>query len=321
MISSKKCVSVFIPTFNGEKYIAATITAVLDQKVPEGYDLELLIIDSGSRDETVEIIKKFLSDQRVKLIEIPNKQFGHGKTRQLAVAKTRGEFVLFLTQDATPANSLWLRNMIKPFQLSDQVGCVFGRQIPRWDAVPTIKREVASVFANFGPSGAIIFNQNPNNYFFSDVNSAVSRKSIAKVPFRDLPYAEDQALAQDMMKHGFVKAYAPDGAVNHSNEYTMREFFGRKFDEFIGLQNSVDYTLKPSKKSLWLGWIKPAWADIKFTLRDREYGKKRKLKYFWLAIGYNISVARARYAAAKYFGDDDAVNQLSLEARAKRSIK
>ena len=40
-----------------------------------------------------------------------------------------------------------------------------------------------------------------------------------RVPFREVPYAEDQALALDMLRAGFAKAYVPDAAVVHSHEY------------------------------------------------------------------------------------------------------
>lgn len=316
MTAGKKYISVFIPTFNGEKYIAESIDMILKQKLPKGYQLELFIIDSGSRDKTVEIIKKNYLD-KIKFMEIPNKDFGHGKTRQYAVNHAKGEYILFITQDATPASENWLLNMIKPFELSPKVGCVFGRQIPRWDAVPTIKREVATVFANFGPGGVVSLNIDSNNVFFSDVNSAVSRTAIQKVPFRDLPYAEDQALARDMMAVGFVKAYAPDGAVNHSNEYTVREFAGRKFDEYLGLIRSVGYKPSASFAKLLFGWIKPTLSDYKWIIRDNQYGKRKKIKYFVLSIGYNFAVRLGEYRAAKFHGSEDKIKQFSQETKQK----
>ena len=53
-----KYISVFIPTYNGNKYIAESIEAILDQEIPNGYSLELIVIDSGSKDNTVSIIKE-----------------------------------------------------------------------------------------------------------------------------------------------------------------------------------------------------------------------------------------------------------------------
>lgn len=323
-----KYITVFCPTYNGEKYIAELIEAVLNQEMPEGYRLEFIIIDSGSTDNTVNIIKEHYLD-KLTFIQIPNSDFGHGKTRQKAAEMARGEFILYLSQDATPTSRRWAKDMIEPFYVSDKVGCVFGRQIPRPDAVPTIKREVSTVFGQFGAPDSITLhrhrslvdgeNVNSLNTFFSDVNSAIRKDLNAKIPYRDLKYAEDQALAEDMQNSGYLKAYAVRGSVWHSNEYSIQEFEKRKFDEYIGLIDSVNYKLKPSLKSLLLGWIKPTLDDLKFIKRDGEYSKKLKLKYAMLSIGYNIAGSKGKYKAAKYQSDEAKKKSLSLEESRKNT--
>lgn len=320
-----KYITVFIPVFNGEKYLRDCIDGVLTQKLPSGYELEVLVTDSGSRDRSVQIAKSF--GERIIFDEIPNSEFGHGKTRQQAVEKARGDFVLLLTQDATPADTTWLLHMIEPFFVSEKVGCVYGRQIPRPDAVPTIKREVASVFNQFGLSNQIVIHRtgslvdknstNPGVGFFSDVNSAVRKDLNPIIPFRDLAYAEDQALARDMFRKGYWVGYAPQGAVWHSNEYTIAEFRKRKFDEFIGLQESIQYDVRPSRRSLFLGWLKPTFADWSFTLKDKDYHLVQKLYYLIKSIGYNVASKRGQYEALRYINDQQKRRKLSLEQSRK----
>lgn len=322
-----KYISVFIPTYNGDKYIAESLDAILNQELPVGYKLEVIVIDSGSSDQTVPIIEAQYA-QRIIFQTIPNSEFGHGKTRQKAAEMAKGEYILFLSQDATPAHNRWIKNMIEPFFVSDKVGCVFGRQIPRIDAVPTIKREVATVFGQLGAPDSITLHRekslvdsepmNQLNTFFSDVNSAVRKDLISLIPFQDVKYAEDQALAHDIQQAGYLKAYSAQGAVWHSNEYTVSEFYRRKFDEFIGLQESVNYTLTPSLKSLLLGWVRPTIADWKYTLHDADYGKKRKVKYALLSIGYNFNSGRGKYDAARYVKDHKKRDKISLEANRKK---
>lgn len=325
-LNDPKLVSVFIPVYNGEKYIHECIDMVLHQNLPTGWSLELLVIDSGSKDSSVSIIESF-DDDRLRFEQIPNSEFGHGKTRDKAAHMLNGEFVLFLTQDATPANDRWAINMIEPFYLSEKIGCVFGRQIPRASSVPTIKREVASVFGGLGASDAITVHRhkslvdevetNTLNSFFSDANSAVRRALlIGDVPFRDLPYAEDQALAEDMQNKGYMKAYSALGAVLHSNEYTPKEYYHRKFDEYTALKN-LGSAEKPSIKSLVLGWIRPTIADYKFLRADSEYNRRAKLKFTALSPAYNIYLQLGKYQALRYFGDANKANRLSLESREK----
>lgn len=323
---SKKTVSVFIPTYNGEKYISQCIDAVLSQKLPKNYRLELLVTDSGSTDSTVDIVKGY--GKKIRFEQIPNSEFGHGKTRAQAAQNASGEFILFLTQDATPANDRWLINMIEPFFVSERVGCVFGRQIPRAFSVPTIKREVASVFGGLGTGDTIVIYRykslvdgsktNELNAFFSDANSAVRRELVlSSVPFRDLPYSEDQALAEDMQKKGYFKAYSPLGSVWHSNEYTAKEYYHRKFDEYIGLQESIDYKINPSLKTLTLGWIKPTMKDISFTLKDPEYNIRAKIKFAIGSVLYNIAEKAGRYQAGKHYANYEMRKKISLEYRNK----
>lgn len=324
--SANKYITVFIPTFNGEKYIAESIEAVLGQNLPLGYKLELLVTDSGSTDNTLSTVRAY--SDRLTLDTIPNSKFGHGRTRQRAAERAKGEYILFLSQDATPSSYDWLINMIEPFYISDKIGCVFGRQVPRSYAVPTIKREVASVFGGIGPEDSLILHRelslvngskiNPLNTFFSDVNSAVRKDLILKIPFRDVKYAEDQALAKDMQDAGYVKAYAPKGTVWHSNEYSAWEYYHRKFDEYIGLQESVAEKFKPSLKSLLLGWVRPTLQDWKFTRRDREYSFFVKLKFTFVTPAYNFLLQLGKYRAIKYLNDSKARHKYSLEERKKR---
>lgn len=323
MARPDKFITVFVPTYNGEGYVKPLIEAVLKQQLPEGYGLELLITDSGSKDKTLDEINEFRD--KLTLTQIPKSEFGHGKTRQAAAERAKGDYILFLSQDATPAHDRWLINMIEPFFISKKVGAVFGRQIPRPFAPPTIKREVATVFGALGAPDSIIIHRhqslvdkadtNALNSFFSDVNSAIRKDLNKEIPFRDLAYAEDQALAEDIQQSGYLKAYSPSGAVWHSNEYTAKEYYHRKFDEYTGLIKSVSYDLKPSTKSLLLGWIKPTLRDWSFNQHDGEYNRRAKIKFFFLSPLYNFYGGLGKYHAAKYAGDDLKHQEISLESR------
>ncbi|MDB5160589.1 MAG: rfbN [Candidatus Saccharibacteria bacterium] len=326
MTVQKKYITVFVPTYNGEPYIKELIEAVLLQDLPKGYLLEFIIIDSGSKDKTVEIIaSNYL--EKIVFLEIPNNEYGHGKTRQKATEIAKGEYILFLSQDATPQSHRWLINMIEPFFISDKIGAVFGRQVPRPFSVPTIKREVASVFGSLGAPDSIIIHRekslvdgtpmNQLNSFFSDVNSAVRKDLIEKIPFRDVKYAEDQALAEDIQNNGYLKAYSPAGAVWHSNEYTSREYYYRKFDEYLGLQESTKTVLTKSRKSLFLGWIRPSLNDFKFARKDGEYNRRARLKFIVGIPFYNFSQQLGKYNAIKYLHNPKMRAKISLESRSK----
>ncbi|MGC1176995.1 MAG: glycosyltransferase family 2 protein [Candidatus Saccharimonadales bacterium] len=313
--------TVALLTFNGELYLEELLKAVFNQKTDKKY--EVLVIDSGSTDRTLEIVSKF---PEVRLHQIPNTEFGHGKTRNLAVEMAKGDFVLFLTQDAVPSYEKWLDYMIEPFSIGDTVSCVFGKQIPRPDCFATLKREVATVFKSLGSDGSIVLHRQTKltdrlgitNTFFSDANSAVRKSTMRKIPFRDLNYAEDQALGIDMLAAGYIKAYAPLGSVNHSHNYPLRQYFKRKFDESVGLRNSTGQTPMAGRKELVIGSFKATLQDYRFILRDKDYSFVRKLHDFALAPFYNILLRVAIRAAANEKEAAKKHEKYSLEAAARR---
>lgn len=307
-MKTQKKISVFIPVYNGQKYLKECIEGILSQELPKDYELELLITDSGSKDNSISIIKQYTSDSRLVFDEIPNSEFSHGGTRQRAAKRAKGEFILYISQDAIPANNMWIINMIEPFFIDSKVVCVVGKQIPRPHAPVTIKREVSSVFSSLGTDDSIVLHRYkslidgetiaPLNTFFSDANSAIRTDLLLnKIPLRPVNYAEDQALAEDVLNTGLIKAYSPLGSVIHSNDYNYKEYRLRKYDEYKGIQESLGIKIPIGKKKLFLGWIKPTIKDWKFVLNDNEYSLRSKIYNFILSPLFNFNGIRGGFDA------------------------
>jgi hypothetical protein len=169
-------------------------------------------------------------------------RFSHGGTRNELMARARGTHVAFLTQDATPAGEDWLAGLLAGFELAPDVGLVCGPYVARPDAPVAVRRELRGWFASLSPDGSprLDRTREPSGpgpvTFFTDANGAIARAAWERVPFRPVPYAEDQALALDMLRAGFAKAYVPDAAVVHSHAYGPVEQFRRSFDEWRGLR-------------------------------------------------------------------------------------
>jgi rhamnosyltransferase len=317
----KNTVTVVIPTFNAEDFIEDLLKAVFVQKTER--EVDILVIDSGSRDKTIEIIQKH---PKARLHQIPNSEFGHGKTRNLAVDMAKGEYVLFLTHDAIPAAPYWLESMVEPFELSDKVGCVVGKQIPHADAPAPIKREVHIVFRGLGPDDSITLHRkneatekfNLVNTFMSNTNSAVRKDLHKKIPFRDVNYAEDQGLGIDMLEAGYYKAYAPLGAVDHSHDYGAREYFKRKFDEYLGLRRTTGYIARAGYKELLWGSSKATLQDWIFIVRDKHYSFGQKFVNFVKSPLYNINLRRAIRSASQEKITSKMQAKFSLESQMRK---
>ena len=115
-------VSVIIPVKNEAVKIRACIDGILSQTVPVA---EIIVIDSGSTDETVAILRSY---KEVTLIEIPGTEFNHGATRNLGVSKATGEFVLLTVGDARPYNNFWIEELLNGF-VDEEVAGVCGQQV------------------------------------------------------------------------------------------------------------------------------------------------------------------------------------------------
>ena len=67
----------------------------------------------------------------MRVIRIPPQEFGHGKTRNLAAAYAHGDYLVFLTQDVTPANADWLASLLAPLLAEPSIAGAYSRQLPR----------------------------------------------------------------------------------------------------------------------------------------------------------------------------------------------
>jgi rhamnosyltransferase len=231
-------VTVAIPALDAGPAFQQTLRAINGQQVDR--EVELLVCDSGSSDGTVDLARR----HGAVVIEIAPETFSHGATRNLLEERARGEHVAFLTQDAVPADERWLSSLLAGFALAPEVGLAFGPYRPRPDASPSVARELTEWFGSFSvgaepridalgpaersaPSSAFLGHRG----YFTDANGCVARTAWQRVPFREISYAEDHLLAQDMLRAGFAKVYLPTAVVIHSHDYSAGQWLRRSFDE------------------------------------------------------------------------------------------
>ena len=316
--------TVVIPTFNGETYLAAVLDAIAAQRFDGA--VEVLVIDSGSTDGTLEIVR---ARPWVRLHEIPNSEFGHGRTRNLGARMANGRLVAFLTQDAVPASDTWLRELTRP--LADpRVAGVVGRQIPRAGCFPLLKYEIQGVFRALGPDEGVTIAERagaePSEKaldrlaFYSDVNAATRRAFLVDdTPYRDLPYSEDTAFGRDIVRAGHRRAYAAEGAVIHSNDLTRREYGKRIFDETTALRRVGAVVPRVGRLGAAVRTLWGILGDSLRILRDPDYPTGRRLGWLLRNPAYQVTKWTAHRRATSVRLDDDAtLRRHSLEAERTR---
>jgi rhamnosyltransferase len=309
-------VTVCIPTFNGEEYLHEVLEAIFAQET--SFEFEVLVIDSGSRDSTLEIVRRF----PVRLEEIPNAQFGHGRTRNLAVELARGESVVFLTQDATPASTRWLQHLVDAAHAEPDVGASYGPHLPRPDAHPKTRRDLTEFFGGMGAPDGTTIHRKGDITFFSDVNSCIRRDAWHKVPFRDLPYAEDQAMGADLLDAGFAKAFEPLAAVIHSHSHPPLQYVTRMFDEWLGLKRAIGAEYSRRLYVALGRAFRQARDDAKYLFALREGSWWDRVSWVTVAVWMDFAREVTAYLA-EHEGRVPAwiKDRLSHERRLKRRLR
>jgi len=261
-------VTVAIPVRDGGELLARTLASLARQTVEH----ELLVCDSGSTDESVPLARS----HGARVLQIASGDFSHGGTRNLLMREATGTHVALLTQDAEPAGERWLERLLEGFELGGDVAIVYGPYRPREHATAAVRIELERWFASLSPDGKPSIERLSlqeralaaieligRRGFFTDANACLACAAWERVPFREVPYAEDRVLAIDMLRAGYAKAFVPKAAVLHSHDYTTFQELRRCFDEWRGLREVY-------------GWREPVGpAHLVRQLRG-EFGQARR---------------------------------------------
>ena len=298
--TSAPLVTVVIPVYNGGKMLKAVVESCLAQDLDHAF--EVLLIDSTSSDGCLEHLPQ---DERLRLHRIRKEDFGHGRTRNLGVELARGEYVAFITQDAIPANRMWLMNLIAPLQNDSNVAGVFGCHIAHSSHCQLTAHDLDLHFNRWifrshrqpieldGDRQRVNGVVSTHERFYSDNNSCL-RKSVWEIlPLPDVVYGEDQLWAREILRKGYKKAYASTAIVRHSHEYDFRETILRANTEWHFYNQLLGERL-PSTKQQVLHMVEQSCAN------DREAQKlypdvstedllhRRKI-HFARACGYYLA--------------------------------
>lgn len=223
--------AIVIRAKNEARYIGETLQAVFRQ---DEQDFEVIVIDSGSTDNTCHIVKQYDAS----LLHIKPQDFTYGRAINMGISRSTSEFVVSLSAHALPASRSWLSNLLRNFA-DPLVAGVYSRHIPKDNVTP---------LELFGMHVSGIMKKTPrrqtNNvvYCFSLVSAAIRRKLWQRFPFNEnLTGCEDLVWGKQMQRLGYVIVYEPEAAVYHSHGESFWRLLRRQW---------ID---KPVMLRLWLG--------------------------------------------------------------------
>jgi rhamnosyltransferase len=208
-----------IRTLNESELIGTCLDTLNGQR--GGFDLDILVVDSGSTDSTIEIA----NSHGARIAEVAPADFDYSRALNVGIAGVRGELVVSLSAHAIPLDDRWLERMTDHFE-DPRVAGVSSRQVP-WPNAPW--QEVKRLARAFGPERRLHSQESPHEVAFSNAASVIRRSAWEEQPFT-LPAVEDLDWAQRVVAAGWTVVYEPECAVYHSHKESARAQARRMID-------------------------------------------------------------------------------------------
>ncbi|HEX5475771.1 MAG TPA: glycosyltransferase [Vicinamibacterales bacterium] len=298
-------VSIIIRTFNEERYLARLLDAVADQRMAEDsdtsqagpMDVEVVLVDSGSTDRSVEIARA----RGAVICHLAPEAFSFGRSLNLGCSRATGEIFVFVSGHCIPKTRTWLRALIEPIRAGDAV-LSYGRQV----AGETTSLSEAEVFSRLYPDRSAV----PQDGFFcNNANAAVSRPVWERFGFdEELTGLEDMHLGKRIVESGGRIAYVAEAAVAHYHHETWAHIRRRYEREAIALRRirpEWHVTLSDFLRYVAVGvlldsaiavrqrrWLRNAphivmfrlmqyWGSYRGNYAHRQLAEKEKRAYFY----------------------------------------
>ncbi len=211
--------SVIMRTRNSVPVVEQALCALFSQDYK---DFELLVVDSGSTDATLEILSRFPH----RLIRREARDYFPGRVLNEAASQTRSRIAVFLNSDCVLLGPGALGRLVEAVEVPGDppVVAAFARQVPRPDAWTHVRAEYAHAFPERGEAPAWL----PLSLPFA----AIRREALEQQPFYTEAWAsEDTEWGVRARRRGWRVCYVPEALVMHSHNYPLGALYGRRFVE------------------------------------------------------------------------------------------
>lgn len=295
-------VSVVIPTLNAGPGFEELLKKLSAQSV--GFDYEIIVVDSGSTDGTVELAQDYGT-----VHQIPRAEFNHGATRNFGISLSRGRYVALTVQDAVPLDEHWLSAMVENLEQDEQVAGVYSRQVPRTES-STLTRTLVNTWATASLKRHEQSIRNLKQYrrmhpmkrrllvAFDNVSSCLRRSVWEEFPFERTNFGEDLRWSKKVMEAGYKIVYEPRSAVFHSHERGFMYDLRRHYVNQLILSELFGLTLVPSLKRLLPGVLRSSLHLYRLLRQNKDVAEGR-WKLISLAVSYAVPTQVGTYLGNK----------------------
>jgi glycosyltransferase involved in cell wall biosynthesis len=214
--------SIVIRAFNEGQHLGRLLEGIRHQTLQ---DAEIILVDSGSTDETLSIAASY----GVKIVHIKPEEFTFGRSLNMGVNAATHELVVIASAHVYPIYPDWLERLLEPFS-DPAIALTYGKQRGRpfsglSKKRPATKFSEHEIFARWFPQEA---NPRQNHPFCNNANAAVRRSLWVRHPYNEmLTGLEDLAWARWALTEGHLLAYIPAAEIIHVHSETPRGVYNR----------------------------------------------------------------------------------------------
>lgn len=224
-------------------------------------------------------------DDRITVLPVLQSEFDHGGTRDLGARQSQSEYILFMTQDAMPADTHLVENLLHAMEDSC-TGIAYARQLAR-PAAGLLERmtrnynypeeSVVKTLADTERMGI-------KTYFSSDVCAMYRRSYYEELGGFVKPtiFNEDMIMAYHMIQAGYHVAYQADARVIHSHDYTCMQQFHRNFDMGVSQKQYEEIFAAISSEKEGAGYAKATMIQL------LKRGHVLQTIYFMMQCGFKL---------------------------------
>jgi glycosyltransferase involved in cell wall biosynthesis len=217
-----KC-SIIIRTYNEEQYLGKVLDTIQNQSFTG--EVEVIIVDSGSTDNTLRIIENF----ECKIVHIRKEDFSFGRSLNYGCDAATGDLLVFISAHCIPTDKFWLAELVRPFNNKNIVlsyGCQIGIETSKFSEKQLLKKYFP--FVDSIPQ---------EGFFCNNANSCIRKdKWLIRKFDEELTGLEDMDWAKYWFLQGYEVAYASKAKVYHIHNESWQQVQRRYEREAFALQ-------------------------------------------------------------------------------------
>jgi rhamnosyltransferase len=269
-------ISVIIPVKNGAATLEHCLQSIADQTIAT--NTEIIILNSMSTDNSMEIADRF----NARIIEVPERTFNHGLTRNTGVQHASGELIYLTVQDSWIGSKEMLEKMASHFEDATVMGVMGHQAIPHekdknpflWYMPYSEPGITAKMVADIDEFKSLPTDKQQALVAWDDVVAMYRKSALIEQPFVQTEYAEDWIWSYQALQRGWKLLHDSSLVVYHYHHQNFRYVFMSVYTANYHFYKSFKY--QPTLPAV----LMPTIRAIYHLMKNKRLSFKEKI--YWI---------------------------------------